>query len=1552
MRNKYIRFFISSTFADMDKERNLLQQLFSRISEEYAQKDWQIEYVDLRWGISQEAGFDNKTIRICETEIKRCQQMSPHPNFIVLLGNRYGWTPLPETITYKNYSSLKMTNEEKRVFNDWYRFDKNALPDGEFVLQGRYGEYRKAEVWSERVEYVLGKMFIRNTETSKGELGKDIIKKDTNTSYLYGDSATAQEINMGVFKSPGSEKHVIVYLRNLSGIPIKETTTFYQEGKKKQRIDELKDRLRGTINKINILEMDKSFDYYSTGDFDREFMSEMEKRIRFVINNAIDEYESTAPNTEDDIHLQIALDEAKDFVGREKELSDIQQYIIDPNEHRPLWIKADSGSGKTALLAKVIAEHQQTHQIICRFCGRSANTLTTKDISFATKPSELKKIFKKATNPTLIVLDALNQLDDKDDLEFASLDWLNVELPAKVKFIVSTTNELKYTQEPRFIKILKLPNMGQDSEMLVYNILKKNGRKLSYLQSISLQIIINNSNRSAIYLHILGNYLKLKPSWETINETPSDLQGLVVKFLETLTSPENYGQTLVREAISLLTVERIGLSDKEMLEILSGNESIKNNVESNSFHQILLTNGKWEIPSILWIRLRYELSPFLRTYLSQVGQVTTVFHEELKRIFESVYLYSPALRAKISSHLFHYYKKHVKYNEKHALLEVIQCSIIPEATEKEYPLIQEVSNYICSDLDFLLTKHQLFPHLLIADFDRLIPFLNRDQRERLFSLKLSISSLPLKDNNDLVIQYIYSLPSHNILHQLADSRVDKSFMMKNEISDSELEDSTLYALTEIGLYPCMSDDGTKVASLFDNCYRIKVSNLVNTQESFLIELSQRAVEIQCDDNMNYITIRSLGQCAVLDNVQRKEVFWHELGEHGWISLSGDAKSLACGDSVNLYIYKLNDEGVYIKWGSLHSDTMQAKDGRLSPSGNTLWILRTNQTIWKYNLVSGERTSIQVQFYNYSDGKEIIGNLYDENAFIPSCTDNRVICYHDQFIVIWDSTTNERYGRRHGWILGDKPIAAISRDDDYLLTFIGPFQIPYCHIDKINESGFKSIGHSFIPGLRRVNSDFTIALDVDNLKIIKLLVQLDRYNYPYGYLGGANSLSCSYCGDEVTVGFGKNISMERKRDILRISYNKREMWYPPFNNDNYLYVNHTNISPNQIILAAVSANRKSQVGGGELVLYDLKHNKSIAYIYSDKEEWQGLEISTDSKYIVADSMDIFHKKHTLFLLNNVGDMLNKYDIPEDMKLTTGDYVGLNISENNRYVISSRCKPDLEADRGTAEGYYSIFDLCNLKFITTEGKDIFPMENHTINYMLYNQLLAILPIPSNTIISNNTKENCFLWYNLSTNTVVKKKNRMNLSVMTASRSGRFLFLFNKNHQLFMQHLFKDSDEQDIEFLLDNIQWVLPALDENHIYAITDEFHILLYNIKKKKVEQQAYRGNITHAKVCAKGLYVANNIGDVALFVSNPIIGVNKPAVTTFVRRWNLETKVHDTPTAICPICGHEITLSQDLSHVLKEGLDTTIVYSDWDNKQLIGHKCPKCNAQLKINPYII
>ena len=60
-----IRVFISSTFSDMKHERNALQeQVFPKLEQLCMQNRFQFQAIDLRWGVSSEAGLDHRTMRI------------------------------------------------------------------------------------------------------------------------------------------------------------------------------------------------------------------------------------------------------------------------------------------------------------------------------------------------------------------------------------------------------------------------------------------------------------------------------------------------------------------------------------------------------------------------------------------------------------------------------------------------------------------------------------------------------------------------------------------------------------------------------------------------------------------------------------------------------------------------------------------------------------------------------------------------------------------------------------------------------------------------------------------------------------------------------------------------------------------------------------------------------------------------------------------------------------------------------------------------------------------------------------------------------------------------------------------------------------------------------------------------------------------------------------------------------------------------------------------------------------------------------------------------
>jgi len=80
------RVFVSSTFSDLKAERNALQAyVFPRLREFCEKRGSRFQPIDLRWGVSDEASLDQQAMNICLAEIERCRQISPRPNFIVLL---------------------------------------------------------------------------------------------------------------------------------------------------------------------------------------------------------------------------------------------------------------------------------------------------------------------------------------------------------------------------------------------------------------------------------------------------------------------------------------------------------------------------------------------------------------------------------------------------------------------------------------------------------------------------------------------------------------------------------------------------------------------------------------------------------------------------------------------------------------------------------------------------------------------------------------------------------------------------------------------------------------------------------------------------------------------------------------------------------------------------------------------------------------------------------------------------------------------------------------------------------------------------------------------------------------------------------------------------------------------------------------------------------------------------------------------------------------------------------------------------------------------------
>ena len=132
-----IRVFISSTFADMNKERHYFNNVIvPQLTRLCAERGVSFFSVDLRWGITEEDQINGSVIPICFREIDNCR-----PFFIGILGKRYG--SILNDITFEMKNSFPWLNgqEEKSVtelemiYGVLQKIANEEIPNGAFYFR-------------------------------------------------------------------------------------------------------------------------------------------------------------------------------------------------------------------------------------------------------------------------------------------------------------------------------------------------------------------------------------------------------------------------------------------------------------------------------------------------------------------------------------------------------------------------------------------------------------------------------------------------------------------------------------------------------------------------------------------------------------------------------------------------------------------------------------------------------------------------------------------------------------------------------------------------------------------------------------------------------------------------------------------------------------------------------------------------------------------------------------------------------------------------------------------------------------------------------------------------------------------------------------------------------------------------------------------------------------------------------------------------------------------------------------------------------------------------
>jgi WD40 repeat protein len=676
-RSRTIRVFVSSTFKDMEPERNYLQaHAFKNLAAYCQQHGWQFQAVDLRWGIPDEAGVDQKTVDLCLKEIRRCQQLSPRPNFLILLGDRYGWCPPPAEISQHEWGALVryIKTVDRKLLDFWYKLDENEVmrsPDGRiggmFELQPRRGEREKwaeYQAW-EPVEKELRQMLLEAAR--KAKLPSEALEK-------YYASAIHQEIIEGAFKSPSAREHVTCFVREpASTIPASRVADLTDaDPEKRAMLGELKRKLDSLL-KENYHEYTADLADLDTQKPSIEWLDQrVYDELKAVIDGEmVKAVEMTPLEAEDADHRAFAENRALIFVGREDLITQIQEYVAGVAE-TPFWILGTPGSGKSALLSKAIDQirkKNQTITIISRFIGTTSLSSDVRSLlpnlyqAITSAPGvSLKKdkggkepnrevpieyprlaMFMASflrsivvDRPLVVVLDAIDQFPSGDPGR--DLQWLPDMLAPNLKVIVSAATDaadvVGMTRRRFANTIHDLPLLSAEDGERVLDLLLANTDRA--LQSSQRKEFLEKFRRSGspLYLRVSFEIIRQWNSYDPPgkNILPDSLEGTINDFLDMVAT--NHVSGLVERVLGYIVCGRQGLSEQEIIDIVSSDKEF---FDSKFHHHVHHSLPEARLPWITWARLHADLKPFLT--IRDSGGVTTLmlfhrqFDETVKRRF-------------------------------------------------------------------------------------------------------------------------------------------------------------------------------------------------------------------------------------------------------------------------------------------------------------------------------------------------------------------------------------------------------------------------------------------------------------------------------------------------------------------------------------------------------------------------------------------------------------------------------------------------------------------------------------------------------------------------------------------------------------------------------------------------------------------------------------------------------------------------------------------------------------------------------------------------------